>query len=235
MKREPLLLRRLADYLWGFKLTRFGQILVVFGLLAGLFLSLSVEILTFDLFIVMFAVGFLALLLNICWRTRLETTLRLPDRVAAGTVVQGVARIRNAGRRPVYDVGASLIGLPPGLREAMPDIYIEALAPGETAEMPIAIRVARRGSYVLPPLRAFTAFPLRLARSGVSRCPGGTLLALPAFTPADGVAAPVGMRYQPGGVALAANLCRFGRHGSSRNGPMRRAGAVTMRARPSRR
>jgi uncharacterized protein (DUF58 family) len=206
MRWENSLIRWLFAYLWDFKLTRFGKVLIFTGLFCGVFIAWSIEILTFDLFIVLFCLGLFALLLNYAWRTRFDIQLSMPEKVAAGATVHGTARIRNTGRLTAYEVGASFFALPPGLREAAPERYIPVLAPGESAEWPIAIEAARRGSYPLPPLRAFTAFPLRLLRSGKSRQAAGNLLALPAFTPVEGIDLPVSRRYQPGGVAFAAHV-----------------------------
>jgi uncharacterized protein (DUF58 family) len=206
MKWDKSLIRWLFVYLWGFKLTRFGKVLIFIGLLSGSFIAWSIEILTFDLFMILFCVGFFALLLNYAWRTRFDVQFSMPGKAAAGATFQGTVRVRNAGRLPAYDVGVSFFDLPPGLRDALPERYLSALAPGESAEFPIAIHALRRGSYSLPPLRAYTAFPLGLLRSGKSRAMGGNLLVLPAFTPAEGIALPVSRRYQPGGVAYAANV-----------------------------
>ncbi len=207
MSREtPFLSRRLLYFLWGAKLTRYGQMLVVFGLLAGSFLSVSLETLSFDLFAVLFALGALTLLANALWRVRLQVELRLPDKAAAGTTVRGIALIRNVGRLPAYDAGASFFRLPTGLRAVPDEVYAEAIAPGECAEIPVAFEVKRRGGYLLPPLRAFSAFPWRLLRSNFAQATARPFLGLPAFMPADDLRVPVGLRYQPGGVALAANV-----------------------------
>lgn len=206
MNWEHSLFRTLYLYFYAFKLTRFGKMLVLFGLLAGMVVVWSVEVMTFYLLSAMFALGVFSLAVNLAWRTRFDLRMRLPDRVAAGTVLTGTVHLRNAGRFPAYDVGAAFFGLPAGIRNMAPESYVAALAPGETAALPLSLHAARRGSYTLPQVRAFSAFPLRLLRSGASKQAAGKLLVLPAFAPAEGVEVPVSPRYQPGGVTLTSNI-----------------------------
>lgn len=206
MSWETSLLRRLYVYLWLFKLTRFGKVLVLFGVLAASFVAWSVEILSFYLFSALFAVGFFSFLFNLMWRTRFEMRLSMPDRVVAGAFLRAVVDVRNTGRLPAYDVGVSFVLLPAGLREVTVENYIPVLSPGESARLFLSIHAAQRGSYRLPPLRCFSAFPLRLLRSGASRLPVGNLLVLPSFTALENINVPVSPRYQIGGVALTANI-----------------------------
>lgn len=206
MSWETSLIRRLFVYFWFFKLTRFGKVLVAFGLIAASFIAWSVEILSFYLFTMLFTAGCFTLLLNTLWRTRLEMRLLLPDRVVAGGLLQGVVEVRNAGRLPAYDAGVSFILLPSGLRETTVETYIPVLMPGESAQLPLSIRASQRGSYRLPPLQGFSAFPLRLLRSGASRRSVGNLLVLPPFTRLENINVPVSPRYQIGGVALTASI-----------------------------
>lgn len=206
MKWESAIIKPLFLYLWGFKLTNYGRVLIAFGLFAGLFVSGSLEILTFDLFGVLFFLGFFAMALNYVWRTKFDIIVKIPDRVVAGATLHGTALIHNKGRLPAYDVGAAFFNLPSGLRYENLDTYIESLPSGEAATIPFQIDAKHRGSYPLPCYRAYTAFPFRLLRSGASRKPVGNLLVLPAFTPVESMEVPVGRRYQPGGVALTANI-----------------------------
>ncbi len=206
MKLESAIVAPLFNYLWRFKLTRFGKVLVLFGVFSGMFVAWSIEILTFHLFAVMFCIGFFAFTINLLWRTRLHIEVTLPDKIVAGATVSGAVRIRNVGRLPAYEVGVSFFNLPSGLRERSEERYVAVLPPGAAATLPIVIEALRRGSHGLPPLRAFSAFPLRLLRSGRSHQAVGNLLALPAFTPAESIDVPVSRRYQPGGVALTAHV-----------------------------
>jgi uncharacterized protein (DUF58 family) len=206
MKWETSLVRAMARYAWSFKLTRSGRVLVFCGLASGFLVVWSVDVLTLYLFAVLFMVGLLAIVVNAAWRTRLAVSITLPDRAVAGTTLVGTAEVRNDGFLPAYDAGVSFLAMPTGLRDVSPDVYVNALARGKKARFPLAVRAARRGVYPLPPLRAFSAFPFRLLRSGSSRQAAGSLLVLPAFTPADDVEIPVSPRHQPGGVALTSHV-----------------------------
>lgn len=206
MKWESAIIKPIFLYVWNFKLTNYGRVLIFVGLFSSMFVSLSLDILTFDLFAILFFTGFFAMVLNYIWRTKFHITVKMPDRVVAGATLHGVARIRNIGKLPAYDVGAAFFHLPTGLHHKNRDTYIESLSSGATTEIPFQIEAMRRGSYPLPPYRAYTAFPFRLLRSGASRKPVGNLLVLPAFTPAETIDMPVSRRYQPGGVALTSNV-----------------------------
>ena len=206
MKWESAIIKPLFLYVWNFKLTNYGRILIFVGLFSSMFVSGSLDILTFDLFAILFFTGFFAMMLNYVWRTKFDITVKMPDRVVAGATLHGIAKVRNAGWLPAYDVGAAFFYLPAGLHHKNRDTYIESLPAGDSTEIPFLLEAMRRGSYPLPPYRAYTAFPFRLLRSGTSRKPVGNLLVLPAFTPAESIDVPVSLRYQPGGVALTSNI-----------------------------
>ena len=58
----------------------------------------------------------------------------------------------------------------------------------------------------MPPVRAFSTFPLNLYRTPAGQSEPWTLLILPNFHPLQGIDVPIGARYQPGGIALTSNL-----------------------------
>jgi uncharacterized protein (DUF58 family) len=145
-------------------------------------------------------------LVGLVFRPRVRVERPLPARVAAGSRVEVRARVTNAGRLPAYDIAATE-WTPPGI--VVPDrdrVYLERLAPGETAELPYALEPARRGAYDLLGPRVVSAFPfgLQLATRDVSA--PARLLVTPRFARLAAVDLPVGRKYQPGGLQLVSEV-----------------------------
>ncbi|MCG6925525.1 MAG: DUF58 domain-containing protein [Acidobacteria bacterium] len=80
-------------------------------------------------------------------------------------------------------------------------------APGRPGHAQIRVAAARRGRYVVPGLGASGTDPLGLLATRRSfRQPSQALLVYPRFFTLDDLRLPVGRRYQPGGIPLAASL-----------------------------
>ena len=80
------------------------------------------------------------------------------------------------------------------------------LKPGETAQLRLGLLCRQRGAFLLRGFRVETAFPLGLMVAQQVFSEEQPLLVYPRFTPLARLDAPLGRRYQPGGVALASNL-----------------------------
>ena len=196
----------LFTYVWRFKLTPHGKLLVGAGIVSGLLGSASLDAPVYPILCCLFFLGFTALLVNSSYRPRLRVHAELPDKAVAGQALEFEATVTNVGRQTAYDIAAGFSGLPAHLRDESPATYAPALAPGESIHIPLRILPRRRGVYVLPPLRAFTTFPFNILRHGAAKHPAGALIVQPAFTPLAEVHVPVSRRYQPGGIALTSNV-----------------------------
>ena len=131
----------------------------------------------------------------------------LPDHATVGSALRLRARIGGQGRgasdlrlafpRPLR--WSSSIAFEP--REAFLDVR-----PDKLGEVPVELRVARRGRYLLrgPTLRRTD--PLRLTTGRAVALPDQTLIAYPRFYSMDDFMIPVGRRYQPGGIPLSSSL-----------------------------
>jgi len=193
-------------YLWDFKLTSQGKFLVAAGLLGGMVGAASLEVPIFPLLLSLFWLGAIAAAVSMLHRPRLNLTVTLPDRAVAGQPFDFETVISNTGRRPAYDCAAGFLQLPWALQESGAEQYVRVLVPGQSVKAALRILPKRRGVYELPKIRAFTAFPFHLVRSGSLKRPTGALLVQPPFSPLTEVRIPVSRRYQPGGIALTSNI-----------------------------
>lgn len=202
--RSPTL--RIWRYVWDFKLTSQGKLLVGAGLIGGSLGASALDVPIYPLFLCLFWLGAIAAAFNLIYRPRLKVTVALPDRAVAGQAFDVEAVVTNTGRWPAYDCAAGFLHLPWSLRESGFERYIRVLAPGQNAKAALRILPRRRGVYELPKIRAFTAFPFHLIRSGSAKRPAGALLVQPSFSPLSEVCIPAARRYQPGGIALTSNI-----------------------------
>lgn len=191
-------------YVW-FKLTPAGWHLVGVGVIAGTVGSASIRHPVYMVFMMLFCLGALAALVNLCHRPRLRVRAQAPERAVAGQPVRFDVRVTNTGRMPAYDLSAGFLLLPSGLDESAAPT-LRRLAPGASAALSVEVTPVRRGVYALPPLRVFSTFPFHFTRSGNTRADVGALLVQPAFHPVHDVRVPVAARYQPGGVSLTSNV-----------------------------
>lgn len=205
MKTDEVLRHSVVLSLWNFKLTRQGQYLIVAGLFCGFF-SISFNVPVYILLVMLFLLGFVSLVINLCYRTRFSISGDLPEKAVAGQEVQAEVTITNLGRFCAYDVSAGFIDLPAHLKKVGQDLTIPVLPRGESETFIVKLMPQKRGIYKLPPIRAFTTFPFGILRSGKSKKEMGTLLVQPAFHPVDDIDVPVSPRYQPGGLALTSHI-----------------------------
>ncbi len=199
-------LERLSRYVWIFKLTPAGRVLVVTGFITGILAAPSLEIPSFKTFLALFYVGFVAFLVNLFVRPRVEVTGRFPDKATAGHPVTGSFSIRNKSLWPVLRLGAGFFGLPRSIRQPGVERELPSLGRNEAATLPITLEPMRRGLYPLPRLRVFSTFPFSICRTGKAHNSKSSLLVLPDFHPLAGVDVPIGTRYQPGGIALTSDV-----------------------------
>lgn len=192
-------------YLWRFKLTPNGRTLFWSVVLTTAGLA-TVIIPVYQVFCVLLATYFVVWGVNLLFRPILKTQGSLPRRVTAGEEVRGEFQMTNLSWRPAYDIMLWLVSLPKSLRLVSADLTIPRLGPGQTGTLPLVLEARRRGVYELPELRPHSTFPFNLMRGGSARHPMGTLLVIPRFNQLAEFNVPVGLRYQPGGVALSSHI-----------------------------
>ena len=196
---------RYTRYLWQYELTPAGRFLFISILFSSAGLA-TVMIPVYQVFCVLFASYVVIWLANLIFRPKLDVSGELPSRVTAGESVEAEFRLTNTSWRPAYDVMLWVFGLPASIRLGPIDRVIMRLGPGQSGTLPLELRPQRRGVFQLPELRPHSTFPFNLMRSGSTRHPLGSLIVLPHFHPLMHIDVPVGMKYQPGGVALSSHI-----------------------------
>src|SRR5262249_28090684 len=92
-----------------------------------------------------------------------------------------------------------------------PGVFLEPFeafvraGPGPSADVAVSLRATRRGRYVLPGPGLAVTDPLGLLAGRTTRRAPPGLLAHPPFFTLAALAAPLGRRYQPGGIPLSSS------------------------------
>ena len=139
-------------------------------------------------------------------RPRVSLTASHAARVSAGETLPVEIAVTASHRR-----AAGLTVLPdrlPPWVDAVPEegAGMPVIAPEETAHVRLGLLCKQRGAYRLRGFRVETAYPLGLMVAQRVFSEDRALLVYPHFTPLARLDAPLGRRYQPGGVALASHL-----------------------------
>lgn len=206
MKRRPLYIYRAARYVWGFKLTPGGRVLVGAILLTALG-SVTTQLPIYQLFCGMLGLLAVAETVGFVFKPSLRIEGQPPTQAAAGQPASTNVRLVNRSRwRPALDVMLSLFGLPRGIQHATADASIICLRPGEAAVLPVTLRAEHRGIYPLPALRAVSTFPFNLVRIGGARTEPGRFVVLPAFHSLEELDVPVSQRFQLRGITLTRGI-----------------------------
>jgi uncharacterized protein (DUF58 family) len=165
-----------------FGLTEAGKMIlrgILFVALAALIIP------AFDVLSVLVSVVLTALVVGLVLRPRILITGTLPERIIAGQTAHLTYTIRNVGRLPAYHLRVRFRTLPEEIEQTGDAEVIQRLGPGQTAEVAVAIRPKRRGSYDLRPPVGESSFPFNLFRFGRARAGAESLIVLPAFSRLD--------------------------------------------------
>lgn len=190
---------------WRFKMTLSGRMLLgaTFMSLMG---TISVQIPIYQIFCALSALLVVAFLGGLWCRPRVKITGELPRTATVGQQVRAEFAISNLSRRPAYDLSLGFIDLTKAIEHVDRDVSVDVLAKDDSIMMPLTLEPKRRGLHELPELRAYSTFPFDLFRSGSSVVTLPPLLVLPAFHALVDVDVPVGLKHQPGGIALTSNI-----------------------------
>ncbi len=203
--------RRYVQYLWTFKATPAGRMLVGSIVVSATVSVVSLDVPSYFLFCGLWGLAAVAYIFNWFLRPHVRMGGQFPDKLVAGQPGAAHFRLTNVGKRTAHDVSVGFFGLPPELSEIGPS-PVACIEPGESQSIPVTLQGSRRGVYALPQPRAFTTFPLNLTRAKVKLLNGtnsrdaGALLVLPSFQPLAGIDVPVNERHQPGGIALSSHI-----------------------------
>jgi uncharacterized protein (DUF58 family) len=198
-------LHRWCMWLIAFRVTALGWLAVLGWALSAALGVGSIDKPVYVVVCAWTAPGVIAFLVGWLLRPRVKVAADFPDRGAVGQALAIRCRLTNPRRRPLYATGAGVF-LPPLEIESGGDPEIApVIASGETVVCHVRLVPRRRGIYKMPPVRAFTTFPLHLYRTPAGESGPWALLVLPSFHPLHQIEVPIGTRYQPGGIALTSH------------------------------
>lgn len=197
----------ISRYVWFYKLTPNGRYLIYIGCVGMAFGGATLAVPVYILLCTFFALGMVALLVNLIHSPRLEILGKPPEQGTAGHPLIIDVQVLNRGRRTAYDVDMDFPVLPAGVHEGGGSEPYPRLAAGEGYRAQRRVIAEHRGLYRLPRLRAFSTFPFRILRSArTGSMPVGTVVVVPHYHPLNEVELPIGRRYQPGGVSLTSEI-----------------------------
>lgn len=186
------------------RLTASGRVLFAVGLLVSASSAITLAVKMYFVFCALAAIALLSLPLARMARVPLNVHLDLPSNATAGATLKAGLRVHNSSNRRAVDLGFSLTGLPPQLQSQT--LFIETMEADERRKLTFDIELQRRGYYQLDGVTQETYFPFGVWRDLVRHEQVQTLLVYPRFSPLNHIDMPVGLRYQPGGVALSSNV-----------------------------
>lgn len=202
MRRRPLYLYRAARFVWFFKLTPTGRMLVLSILLTAMG-SVTTQLPIYQIFCGLFALLGVAESTALLFKPALKLTGEAPRRSMVGQTVSAEFSLRNVSRwRPAFDLMLGAFDLPGGVRQMDSDAYLPHLRPGEVARMTLHLRTDRRGIFAMPPVQAVSTFPFNIVRFGGAKLESGPLVVLPEYHALTELDLPISYRYQPGGTLL---------------------------------
>ena len=145
------------------------------------------------------AIMLMALLVGFILRPKIQIDGNLPERVIVGQITKFSYILKNNSRLPAYNLCVVFRDLPETIKQHGGAQMIPRLGPGETIEVTVEIRPARRGYYKIKRPICQSGFPFNLFNFGISYDDLETLIVLPVF-----------YRLQLSPIGLSQNVCTGG-------------------------
>ncbi len=127
------------------------------------------------------AIMLMALLVGFVLRPKIRIDGNLPERVMVGQITRFSYFLKNTSRLPAYNLCVEFTALPEAIKQLAGAQVIPRLGPGETIEVTVEIRPARRGYYKIKRPICQSGFPFNLFNFGISHDDEETLIVLPVF------------------------------------------------------
>jgi len=127
------------------------------------------------------AIMLMALLVGFILRPKIRIDGNLPERVIVGQTTRFSYILKNTSRLPAYNLCVVFSALPEAIKQLSGAQVIPRLGPGETIEVTVEIRPARRGYYKIKRPICQSGFPFNLFNFGISHDDEETLIVLPVF------------------------------------------------------
>ena len=185
-------------------LTREGAFLLIFWPLMGA-VSLNIRYShSYLLFSALTGLLMAALIMRGVFRLeRVRLEVSAPPRVTVGEEISLAIKVHNGGQRTAQTLRITGPFLPWDGTYTGGTRSIPQLLPGTAAEARLTATFAERGEHHLDPFSVRALVPLGLTTSAPVQSGGTRFMVVPRIAPVLRLDTPLGLRYQPGGVALA--------------------------------
>lgn len=196
---------RLVHRLFHVNLTETGKLLFWIVLL-----STSVSLFTFQLkaYILwsgLLSICFCSMVMSRLARAKLELEVEVPERVKHGQEFRVEVLATNVGKRLARDLRVRY-PTPRHVEAKAPMPFLSALEPSQSHRFSQTFIPRRRGAYRLQDLVQENCYPYGLWQDVKNHPIERSFLVYPKYQPLRELDIPVGMKYQPGGLALTSYL-----------------------------
>lgn len=196
---------RAVHHLFYFRLTPSGRALFWLFLLSSSISLFSFVIKAYLLWCGLFALCVTSVVFSRLARAKVRIDVNAPERVRCGQEFRIEMHVHNLGRRNALDLRTQFF-LPRHLSPVAEVPYLGCLGPNESHDFVQRVLPKRRGAYLLAHLLQENCYPFGLWRDSLRHPFEQAVLVYPHYKPLRELDIPVGMRYQPGGLALTSYL-----------------------------
>lgn len=186
-------------------LTESGRLLFWVVLLSTSVSLFSFQVKAYIFWLSLLSACFCSIVLARLARRHLEISVHLPERVRHGQEFRVEFETKNRSRLSANDLRVRYL-IPPQLNGGFEMRYLPSLAVGETHIFVQRLLPSQRGAYILSEVAQETCYPFGLWRDRKLHSIERALLVYPKYHPLREFDIPVGMKYQPGGLALTSYL-----------------------------
>jgi uncharacterized protein (DUF58 family) len=193
--------------LWMYRVTDAGRWFIGLSLILILFGTSSIDLQIYVPLLYAFGIWLLAWCIAMFIAPKVDMICSLPDRVAAGSIAQITITATSQSRWPLEELTILPMRLSPFI-DCLPGkgVQVKELQYLESTTATLGLHCRKRGVYTLKGFRVESSFPLGLLNSYSMHWRQDRLLVYPLYRALNHIDIPHGMRYQPGGVALASQL-----------------------------
>lgn len=202
---EQSLVYQLVHRLFHVHLTETGSLLFWVVILSTSVSLLSFQIKAYVFWLALLSACFCSVITSWLARRKIEVTVTAPERVRHGQEFRIEIHAKNVSKLAAYDLRLRYI-LPRRLSEPNPVRYLPKLESRQEHLFVQRILPLRRGAYKLGDLAQENCYPFGLWRDRKLHHIERGFLVYPKYHPLREFDIPVGMRYQPGGLALTSYL-----------------------------
>ena len=191
--------------IWQERLTAYGRILFLFLVISAGLGSFSLALPFYFFFCVIFSVFLVAEIFRVFLPLNVNVEISYPDKIASESEFEIEVKIKNTGRRFIFEVGAAPVDLARELKVVEHSMPVSA-GPGDVSVYKYKLKALKRGFYRISAHRIESAFPFGVWKKSISAPCNLAITVYPRFWPLSEVKIPAGRKYQPGGFMLSSRL-----------------------------